>query len=485
MQIVKFFLSIIFITTPSFLFADLVITEVMYDLPGSDSGLEWVEIQNTSSTSIDVGEWYFFENEVHHGLTPDGFDTLEPQGFAVIVQNLETGRISVGSGVRLVKSSFSLNNTGETLSMSDPEKVIRHSFTYSSEMGANGNGKSLQYYNGEWIEADPTPGKANSNVNTENPSDEGEKEDETKEEIKIQNLDYYTGYIETKGEALARSTLKISAQVSHTKGRNTYQQERGMYFLNLGDGTLIESGTHIKEKEHIYEYPGNYTITLEFYTSVLAYEVGVEPNVFLQKKINIKEPKLSLTDIDARSGISIYNGTNTDVNLSGWNLTLHDGRIYTFPKNSYIQKESTLIVPYTIHYFSGITRDTWISLRNEHNITISSYTQNSSQNNSANIEISRDTVSIIIPSSESLNQEGVIPSLDYYFSQNPEKIRVDFGNNQYKVQEENKNPPRSIPYELLIGLGIFSFILVVIRMRSLNETPKSQEKIPGEIELIE
>jgi len=40
----KYWLLILLIFFPSFSFAQVFINEVMYDLPGADTGREWVEI---------------------------------------------------------------------------------------------------------------------------------------------------------------------------------------------------------------------------------------------------------------------------------------------------------------------------------------------------------------------------------------------------------------------------------------------------------
>jgi len=63
----SFFLFLLLIF-PGGLYSQVVITEVMYDLEGSDSGREWVEIVNLSSQTLDISLWKFFENGTNHGL---------------------------------------------------------------------------------------------------------------------------------------------------------------------------------------------------------------------------------------------------------------------------------------------------------------------------------------------------------------------------------------------------------------------------------
>ena len=42
---------------PSVLHADVIISEVMYDPPGSDIQQEYIELQNTGSAPVDITKW--------------------------------------------------------------------------------------------------------------------------------------------------------------------------------------------------------------------------------------------------------------------------------------------------------------------------------------------------------------------------------------------------------------------------------------------
>jgi hypothetical protein len=49
-----FALALSFCAGPSIVCAQMVITEVMYDVEGTDSGREWIEIQNIGTENIDL-----------------------------------------------------------------------------------------------------------------------------------------------------------------------------------------------------------------------------------------------------------------------------------------------------------------------------------------------------------------------------------------------------------------------------------------------
>src|SRR4051812_46838445 len=85
------FIVSLFILTPCFAFAQVVITEIMYDLPtGSDSGREWIEIYNAGSESVKLTGWKLFENSTNHKISAvSGGDALLPSSYTVIADNAE------------------------------------------------------------------------------------------------------------------------------------------------------------------------------------------------------------------------------------------------------------------------------------------------------------------------------------------------------------------------------------------------------------
>ena len=150
---------------PSAAFA-LQINEIMYDLPGSDAGREWVEVYQESDGCADLAQWKFFEANTNHGITLfQGEPAICSGGYAVLADDAEKFLVDhpdfSGS---LFDSAFSLSNTGETLALKNPDGNITNSISYSSAWGANGNGRSLERNGSGWFESlvNATPGILNS-----------------------------------------------------------------------------------------------------------------------------------------------------------------------------------------------------------------------------------------------------------------------------------------------------------------------------------
>ncbi|GEM_PF-1759613 len=140
----------------------LVITEIMYDTPGADSGHEWVEIFNNGTSTADITQLKFFENGTNHKLnTAQGSSTLTSGSYAVLTDDSLTFLSDYPNYVdQLFDSSFSLSNSSETIAIKNGDAVVNE-ITYSSSTGANGDGNSLQLINGSWQATSPTPGKEN------------------------------------------------------------------------------------------------------------------------------------------------------------------------------------------------------------------------------------------------------------------------------------------------------------------------------------
>lgn len=137
----------------------IIVTEVMYDAPGADQGREWVEVQNTGPAPADLALWKFFEADTNHKLVPIGSSIVLPGGYAIIADAPSAFLIDwpAFSGV-LFDSSFSLSNTGETLVLKDASSTPVASLTYSSSLGASGDGNSLNLVAGALVPRKPSPG---------------------------------------------------------------------------------------------------------------------------------------------------------------------------------------------------------------------------------------------------------------------------------------------------------------------------------------
>ena len=145
---------------PIFASANIQITEIMYDVPGSDTGREWVEVTNTSSEILDVGKYKLFENDTNHGLKLIAGSSVLPPGVSAILASDANKFISDHpnfSGA-LFDTAFSLSNTGESLALKDASSTLVHTVLYVAAAETSGTGGSLHVIDGGLTAALADPG---------------------------------------------------------------------------------------------------------------------------------------------------------------------------------------------------------------------------------------------------------------------------------------------------------------------------------------
>ncbi len=338
MKYILYIFSILLI--PFTLSAQVKITEIMYDLEGSDSGREWIEICNSGNDSVDIDGWKFFENGSNHGLSlVDGYGdkTLLSGESAVIVSDDSKFLIDwpAFSGT-LFDSSFSLSNTGELLEIRDTELATTDSYTYSSETGASGDGNTLTLSGDVWVPALATPGDADcveaveeDNQETQNQQNQTEQNTNSSQFVAgpLPTIRAYGG--EDRVE-LVGSRVSFSAQ---TEGVNGEPLDAERYRWNFGDGGVAEG----KDVVHTYTYPGEYIVVLDvvsgvFSTSDTLYVTAIPADVVISE-VSIEKTELS------DGYISVVNETEHDIEVSGWYI--ESGNVYfEIPHGTHIKKGS-------------------------------------------------------------------------------------------------------------------------------------------------
>lgn len=144
--------------------AQVIISEIMYDVNGADMGREWIEVQNVGTTTENLSGFKFFEAGTNHNLSvAQGSFLLLPQSFAVLSDTpskfLADHR---GFSGTILNTTFSLNNTsGELIALKDSKGATTTALSYEPQWGAGGDGNSLQLVAGSWVSAPPTPGAVN------------------------------------------------------------------------------------------------------------------------------------------------------------------------------------------------------------------------------------------------------------------------------------------------------------------------------------
>jgi hypothetical protein len=343
---------VVFFTGIHFANAGFEITEIMYDLDGTDTNREWVEVHNTGAEPADLSKWFFFSDNSKHALTPQGVSLVPAGGYAVIVQDANKFKTDWPNySLLLFDSSWTgFNNEGETIALKDPGLNVVGEVTFTSSQGASGNGDSLQKLNNSWGGAIPTPGVENQSTSSSG-GDGGVSSGSStttsststpvipiskKKEIEVPKI---TTNILASNTVFAGIPFEIDAV---TTGYGKEPLKMGRFVWNFGDGMTKAEYEH-KPFEHVYQYPGEYVVTLSYYRAFEAKDVDATDRV----TIKVVPSGISISSVGTVTDpfIEIENKSTFEVDLSGWVLK---GSVQSF----YIP-EGTIILPSQKLRFSG------------------------------------------------------------------------------------------------------------------------------------
>jgi len=303
--------------------AQIQITEIMYDIEGSDSGREWIEIYN-GGDDVDLSGWKLYENNTNHALVPQDSAVISAGGYAIIADNVTKFLADWPdfSGI-LFDSSFSLSNTGETVSIRNQDLVDEDTASYTSDMGAKGDGNSLQKINGSWVSAFPTIG-----VSEISSSPVVVKESVSAGVWIVDESQIYANAGEDKIVIVGADTLFEGKAL----GIKKEPLEDARFLWNFGDGSVKEGNSVL----HNFRYPGEYVVFLD--VSSGAYSSS--------DRILVKAEPSNLTISSLRYGngsyIEIHNGSDKELDISFWRLRSGNNH-FVIPQNTYILSNKKII----------------------------------------------------------------------------------------------------------------------------------------------
>ncbi|TSD00358.1 MAG: cellobiohydrolase A [Parcubacteria group bacterium Greene1014_15] len=344
-NLLKIALLCVLFCVPIFAHAQIAISEIMYDLEGSDENREWIEIQNTSSLDIDVSLWWFFEEGRNHKLAAvQGNQILSPGDHAIIVQKLENFKADWPQyGGVIFDSSFLLKNTGETLVMRDTELKDIDAVSYTADQGGAGDGRTLQKVGGSWVAGMPTPGAANiasaapvsapppsfsSPAPTPSPSSSGGNTAPSASPLVPKSIRVV---IDTSATTMVggRADFRGSAY-----GFENKPLENVRYIWNFGDGSVAE-GEHVL---HTYSFEGKYAVVL----SVASGEFSATAHVTVEAIQALV--RLSRILKNEESAYVVYNDLRETIDLSGWRIVSGETS-FTLPQHSFVVSQGKAVFP--------------------------------------------------------------------------------------------------------------------------------------------
>ncbi|MCR4330846.1 MAG: lamin tail domain-containing protein [Patescibacteria group bacterium] len=326
-------------STPFFVGAQVVITEIMYDAEGADTGHEWIEIYNTGGESVDIKNWKFFEADTNHGLVSIAGGTSIPAGgYAIIADNGTQFLTDFPSFSGVVfDSSFSLKNDGgEVIAIRNDALENVDILTYNPALGAGGDGMTLQKNGNAWTALSATPGAGGSAAtpetsNTTTTTTETESSSSATAPSSNRNFP-----VEPQIYANAGSDRTVQAGADVVFEGQAFGIEKkplpnARFIWNFGDGGTKEGQSVL----YHYAYPGEYIVVLDVASGKFSASDRARVRV-IPTSISI-----SAVSIDTNPFIELSNTSQTELDISWWRLRAGENH-FTIPKNTFIPSKSSI-----------------------------------------------------------------------------------------------------------------------------------------------
>lgn len=326
--------------------AQVIITEIMYDVPGPDTGREWIEVKNSGSEPVDLSTWKLFEANTNHKIVAVGAAIVARGSFAVIADVPEKFIAdNPGFSGQVFDSTFSLSGDGETLVVRDSSGADSDSVSYDPSIGAKGDGLSLQRTSdGRWIAANPTLAALTIATQSETvrvPSSETEISASEAPPLAVSAPQDSQANSAYASQALANTSADQS-DLEVTSGRtrlgfvDTALEFRAKvrkggsptstieHIWSMGDGSIYH-GTII---DHAYRFGGLYSVILNSSTK--------HSQAVSKVSVRILEPRISIVAVTDQY-VEIRNDDSSELNLGGWSIQTE--------VNRFIVGDDTIMAP--------------------------------------------------------------------------------------------------------------------------------------------
>jgi len=117
---------------------DVKINEIMYNPPGTDADLEWIELYNNDAEAINISDWTIDNNPISDNV-------MQPGDYVVLARNKTAFDAYYGTlSCPVIDVTFVLANSGDTIVLCNSTGAEVDNVTYNASLGADGNGKTLE-----------------------------------------------------------------------------------------------------------------------------------------------------------------------------------------------------------------------------------------------------------------------------------------------------------------------------------------------------
>jgi Lamin Tail Domain/PKD domain len=333
----RWVLGLSLLIIPNLSQAAVLINEVSWMGSTVSANHEWIELKNTSDSSVDVSGWKLSDGM---NLSIELTGTIAPGAYAV----LERSSDDSASGAAFLIYTGALVNTGATLKLTRAdgglEDQVAGGENWQSIGGDNVTKETAQYTTAGWVTGAATPNAANSGVvkspvETEESSSGSSSGNGNKngiirsapadETVRL-TLPGVTLSLAIAGQKVGYVNQPIEFLVTPS-GVGKSISDSLLYEWNFGDGATALG----KEVVHSFRYPGKYVVT--------AYGLYKRQEQVTRHEITVLPVTLSLTRGE-KGEIQMSNDSPYEIDISSYRVT--GSKTFTFPEYSILLPNQTI-----------------------------------------------------------------------------------------------------------------------------------------------
>lgn len=329
--------------------ASVFINEIAWMGTTVSSSNEWIELANDGSSAVSLTGWVLsIEGKkdivLSGNISANGFYLIERTDDTTVPGIAADLIASFGTGIPNTGAILSLKNAGAVVDRVDGSQEWKIGGVLA---GDNTTKETAQRGASGWFTGNPTPRAVNGQpAEVATPSNPANTNTTLASAVLPTNNSSFPvePQIFTDAGQSVR-TVPVGATIifsGRVWGLKKEPIENARMVWAFGDGASADGAS----VSHIYYYPGEYTAVLDAASGFYAASDRV--------RVTAVVPSLTLrTGGDsARSFVAIENSGNTELDLSGWQISSQE-KNFILPKNTLIGARKILTVPSEISGFSA------------------------------------------------------------------------------------------------------------------------------------
>ncbi len=384
-------LALSIITRTAHASTSVQINEIAWMGTSVSANAEWIELYNPSPNPIDLRGWKLSATDGSPNITLSG--TIASNGYFLLERTSDATLPSITANQIYTGA---LSNSGEHLQLIDTTGAVIDNVDGSSgwPAGDDTTKNTMQRSGSSWITGTPTPDA--SNTTTPQPSSSSSNSDSTTTTTTNSNQNDNSSNGQTDVTDILSPTLNVAKSAyalpinpdpkysAHiiipdsgvmgvtvpmtvsVKVADHKDMVSGKFIWNYGDGSS-DMLIHNTPVDHMYHYPGTYTVVLVYYSD----ELKEDPDYLFKKTITIISSDVSIIGTTDDGGVIVQNNSTDSIDLDSWIIQNADKK-YVFPKYTFIPSSGKLYLSSHIIGFS-VKTSTSINLSNPSNVLISHY----------------------------------------------------------------------------------------------------------------